>query len=77
MILRLDPELKRRIDRLARAEGKSTSEVVRGLLEQYVRERDISSHIDDLWGRIGGKLKRRGGRGWRRCVRLQRRAKDD
>ena len=46
--------------RLAKAEGKSLSEVVRDLLEEYVKNRDISAHIDGLWTRIGEKLRRKG-----------------
>ena len=36
------------------------SEVVRELLEEYVRNRDIGLYIDDLWERIGSKLNSRG-----------------
>ena len=60
MIVRLDPELKTKVDNLAKTEGKSVSEVVRELLEEYVKNRDIGSYIDDLWGRIGTKLASRG-----------------
>ena len=60
MIVRINPELKTRVARLARAEGKSASEVVRSLLEEYVRDRDIGAYVDDLWRRIGGKLAARG-----------------
>ena len=56
MIVRIDPELKDKVNNLAKAEGKSVSEVVRELLEEYVKNRDISLYIDDLWERIGGKL---------------------
>lgn len=56
MIVRLDPELKNRVNTLAKAEGKSVSEVVRELIEGYVRDRDISSYIDNLWERVGDKL---------------------
>ena len=60
MIVRIDPELKTKVNRLAKAEGKSVSEVIRELLEGYVRNRDIGSYIDDLWGRIGTQLTARG-----------------
>jgi len=56
MIVRLDPELKAKVNNLAKAEGKSVSEVVRELLDDYVKDRDIGTYIDDLWGRIGRKL---------------------
>jgi predicted DNA-binding protein len=56
MIVRLDPELKTKVNNLAKAEGKSVSEVVRELIEGYVRDRDIGSYIDNLWERVGDKL---------------------
>jgi hypothetical protein len=56
MIVRIEPELKAKVNNLAKAEGKSLSEVVRELLEDYVQDRDIGAYIDDLWGRIGRKL---------------------
>ncbi|MFQ5441138.1 MAG: ribbon-helix-helix protein, CopG family [Thermodesulfobacteriota bacterium] len=60
MIIRMDPELKENITRLARIEGKNTSEKVRELIEEYVKEHDISSYIDGLWERVGKKLKAKG-----------------
>ena len=59
MIIRIDPKLKSRISAMAKAEGKNVSQVVRELIEDYVRTRDIGPYIDDLWNRIGGKLKAR------------------
>jgi len=56
MIVRINPELKNKVNSLAKAEGKSVSEVVRELLEDYVQNRDIGLYIDDLWQRIGDKL---------------------
>ena len=60
MIVRVDPEMKERLNKLARGEGKTTSQLVRELIEDYIKERDIGVYIDDLWGRIGGKLKSKG-----------------
>ena len=56
MIVRIDPELKNKVNNIAKAEGKSVSAVVRELLEDYVKNRDIGLYIDDLWQRIGDKL---------------------
>jgi predicted DNA-binding protein len=56
MIVRINPELKNKVNNLAKAEGKSVSEVVRELLEDYVKNRDIGLYIDDLWQRIGDEL---------------------
>ncbi len=60
MIIRIDGEVKSRLNKLARIEGKTTSEMVRELIEEYIKERDIGSYIDDLWNRIGKKLKSKG-----------------
>jgi len=56
MIIRIEPELKDKVSRAAKAEGKTTSEVVRALIEEYVRDRDMGAYIDGLWERIGNKL---------------------
>jgi predicted DNA-binding protein len=60
MMVRIDPELKSKVNTIAKSEGKSISEVVRELLEDYVRDRDIGLYIDDLWKRIGAKMTSRG-----------------
>lgn len=60
MIIRMDTEQKQRLDRLARREGLSTSQAVRGLIDAYIAERDIEACVDELWDRIGGSLLRRG-----------------
>jgi predicted DNA-binding protein len=60
MIVRIDPELKAKVNNLAKTEGKNISEVVRELLEDYVKDRDIGLYIDDLWKRISTKLESRG-----------------
>jgi hypothetical protein len=74
MIVRIDPGLKTKVNNLAKAEGKSVSEVIRELLEEYVRNRDIGSYIDDLWGRIGTQLTSRGAKpeGIHRVIRAVR-----
>jgi len=60
MIIRIDPDIKNRLSKLARVEGKTTSQKVRELIEDYIKERDIGLYIDDLWDRIGKKLKSKG-----------------
>jgi hypothetical protein len=62
LMIRIDADLKKRLDRLSRAEGKTTSGIVRELVRDYVKERDISGYIDGLWDRIGKKLGARGAR---------------
>ena len=60
MIIRIDSDLKNKVNNFAKIEGKSVSEVVRELLGEYVKNRDISSYIDELWDSIGSKLKSKG-----------------
>ncbi len=56
MIIRVEADLKNKIHQLAKAEGKNLSELVRELLENYTKERDMSTYIDNLWGKISNKL---------------------
>jgi metal-responsive CopG/Arc/MetJ family transcriptional regulator len=60
MIVRIDSELKDHLSRLARTQGKTTSQMVREIIRDYVKERDIGVYIDGLWSRIGAKLTSRG-----------------
>jgi len=57
IVIRIDPEVKERFSKLARIEGKTTSQMVRELIENYIKQRDTRTHIDDLWTRIGEKLR--------------------
>jgi predicted DNA-binding protein len=60
MVIRIDDETKERFQRVSRMEGKSASEKLRELIENYVRKADISLVVDDLWERIGAKAKEKG-----------------
>lgn len=56
MIIRIEEGLKEQVSQLARMEGKSLSELVRSVLLQYTKERDVGAYIDGLWDRIGAEL---------------------
>ena len=56
MTIRIDPEIKKRFSGLVRAEGKTADQVLGELIENYIKERDTRTYIDDLWKRIGSKL---------------------
>lgn len=60
LIIRVDNDLKKKVSRFAMAEGKTSSQVVREMLEQYVSDHDIGGYIDDLWNRIGRNLTEKG-----------------
>lgn len=60
ILIRIDPELKQKLEYVARTEGKTASGVVREAIEHYVTKRDIGAYIDDLWDRMGTKLRAKG-----------------
>lgn len=60
MIVRVEPGLKNKASQLAKTEGKNLSELVRGLLVKYIKERDMGVYIDTLWDRIGQNLSQKG-----------------
>jgi predicted DNA-binding protein len=57
MIVRIDEEKKEKFYRLVRMEGKSASAKIREMVEDYIAKTDISYVIDNLWSRIGLKIK--------------------
>jgi len=60
LLIRVDPELKRKLAKLATRECKTSTQIVRDLIEDYVKKRDVASYIDALWDRIRQRLKSAG-----------------
>ena len=60
MLIRIDEQKRKALDRLWKSEGKTTSEVVRELIDTFITQHDVSGYIDGLWGRMGQTLKRKG-----------------
>lgn len=60
VIIRLESGLKKTAGDIAKSEGKNISELVRELLVNYVKSRNLSGYIDGLWNRIGNRLKEKG-----------------
>jgi predicted DNA-binding protein len=58
MLIRIDGATKEKLGRLARRQGKNYSQMVREILDDYIRERDIEGYVDDLWqakkAKVGG-----------------------
>ncbi|MEF8795733.1 MAG: ribbon-helix-helix domain-containing protein [Salinivenus sp.] len=52
LTVRIDEDLKGHLQNLARQEGKSTSDVVRGLVQRYVRDRDRGAALRALWNQM-------------------------
>jgi predicted DNA-binding protein len=60
MLVRIDAKKREALDRLSKSEGKTTSEVVRELIDTFITDHDLSGYINGLWNRIGHSLKRKG-----------------
>ena len=60
LLIRVDPELKSKLNKLANLEGKTSTQVVRDLIEDYVKRRDMTLYVDALWDRIGKSLRAQG-----------------
>ena len=60
LVVRLDKKTKETFQKLVRNEGKSVSDVLRGMISEYVKERDISESFDELWNSIGRQMKDNG-----------------
>jgi len=52
LTVRIDDELENRLKNLARHEDKTTSDVVRALVKEYVQDRDRSTFLENLWERM-------------------------
>lgn len=60
IIVRIEKTTKQRFSRLVRREGKSASEKVREMIDGYIRKADIGPVVDDLWDRVGTKMRKKG-----------------
>lgn len=56
MIIRIEDDLKNKMNQFAKLEGKNLSELVRELLIKYTKEKDMGAHIDSLWDNIGRRF---------------------
>ncbi len=59
LVVRIDDETKARFQRVSRMEGKTSSEKLRELVENYLRKADLTQVADDLWTRIGSRMQER------------------
>ena len=60
MVLRIDDNKKARFQRIARMEGKTASEKLREMVDNYIAKADISQAVDDIWERVGKKIGKKG-----------------
>lgn len=60
LTVRIDDDLKGHLQNLARQEGKSTSDVVRSLVQRYVQDRDRGAALRALWEQMRQKAEEAG-----------------
>lgn len=60
LIVRIEETTKKRFSRLVRIEGKSASEKIREMIDGYIKKADIGPVVDDLWDRVGTKMRKKG-----------------
>ena len=58
--VRIDEDLKGHLENLARREGKSTSDVVRSLVQRYVQDRDRGAALRTLWEQMRQRAEKAG-----------------
>jgi len=60
LVVRLNKDQKERFQQIARMEGKSSSDVLREMVDKYIDERDAMKRFEELWDSIGKQLKENG-----------------
>jgi predicted DNA-binding protein len=60
LIVRMDEEKKVRLDRLARRRGKTSSQVIRELVDNYIERHDMRGYLGKLMEEMGEDMKRKG-----------------
>ena len=60
IIVKVDNKTKEKFYRLVRMEGRTASDKVREMVEDFIKKSDVESIVDDLWQRIGTKMKGKG-----------------
>jgi antitoxin component of RelBE/YafQ-DinJ toxin-antitoxin module len=60
VIIRIDSKIKERFYGIVRMEGKTASEKVREMINEYVSKGDISASVDEIWNEITKKMKKKG-----------------
>jgi predicted DNA-binding protein len=60
LIIRIDSRKREQLKRLSKAEGKASSEVVRELIDNFIKDHDMSGYVDDLWKRTNAVMAKNG-----------------
>jgi predicted DNA-binding protein len=60
MIIKINSEQKNKLTRLARSEGKTNSQVLREIINKYIKEHDMNSYAENLWSKISNRINENG-----------------
>jgi predicted DNA-binding protein len=60
MIIRVDSNTKSKFQKIARMEGKTTSEKLREMMKDYIAQKDFAAAVDRVWDKITIEFKKRG-----------------
>jgi predicted DNA-binding protein len=60
LIIRVDPNTKNKFQKIVRMEGKTTSEKIREMMNDYIAQKDFSAAVDRVWDKITTEFKKRG-----------------
>jgi len=60
MLVRINEDIKKKFYKVVRMEGKTASEKIREMIEEYIRENDLSTVVDNLWERVSKKIASKG-----------------
>jgi predicted transcriptional regulator len=60
MIIRVDSNTKSKFQKIARMEGKTTSEKIREMMKDYIARKDFAAAVDRVWDKITTEFKKRG-----------------
>ena len=60
MVVRIREDIKKKFYKVVRMEGKTASEKIREMIEEYIRENDLSTVVDNLWERVSKKIASKG-----------------
>lgn len=60
MVVRINEDIKKKFYKVVRMEGKTASEKIREMIEEYIRENDLSTVVDNLWERVSKKIAAKG-----------------
>ncbi|MGA1869909.1 MAG: ribbon-helix-helix protein, CopG family [bacterium] len=49
LVIRIDPEKREKLNRISKAEGKTTSQVIREMIDNFISEHDIGGYREKLY----------------------------